>query len=131
VIFESEETDASTLERRIEHQLEVALGYKVQLFVRTMREVASIAEKPPFDPKEDETLHIVFLREAPAKKLSQAFISYNSGADDFYIRGREVYNLRRDRDQSVFSNNFVEKILGIAGTTRNLTTIWKIVAKYG
>jgi len=38
--------------------------------------------------------------------------------------------LRRDRDASVFSNNFVEKTLSVAGTTRNLTTIKKLAGKY-
>jgi len=130
VIFESEESDASTLERQIERQLEEALGYKVQLFVRTMRETASIAEKPPFNPKADEVLHIVFLREAPKKKPGQDLMSLKSKADDFLIKGREAYNLRRDREKSVFSNQFIEKVLGVSGTTRNLTTIRRIVEKY-
>jgi len=43
---------------------------------------------------------------------------------------KEVYNLRRDKDKSVFSNNFIEKILKAPATTRNLTTIKKIAEKY-
>lgn len=130
VIFESEEKDASALEGRIEHQLEEGLGKRVQLFVRTMREIESMAKKPPFSPKENETLHIVFLREKPDKKSEQALMALRSKADDFIIKGREAYNLRRDREASVFSNNLIEKILGVSGTTRNLTTIQKIVEKY-
>lgn len=130
VIFESEDK-AFALEARIERQLEKALGYKVQLFVRTMREVVSIAKKPPFNPKDQETLHIVFLRAAPDKKSTQALLSLKSEADDFVVKGREAYNLRHDRDKSVFSNNFIEKTLGISGTTRNLTTIQKMVEKFG
>jgi hypothetical protein len=49
---------------------------------------------------------------------------------DFAVTGKEVLKLRRDRDASVFSNNFVEKTLGVAGTTRNLTTIKKLAQKY-
>jgi uncharacterized protein (DUF1697 family) len=129
-IFESDEKDASALEGRIEHQLEKSLGKKTQLFVRTMREVETIAKQPPFHPKENETLHIVFLRSKPNKKSEQALMSFKSTADDFIVKGRDVYNLRRDKDASVFSNNFIEKTLGVSGTTRNLTTIQKIVEKY-
>lgn len=130
VIFESDEKDTSVLEGQIERQLEKGLGKSIQLFVRTMRELEAIAKKPPFDPKENETLHIVFLKSKPTKKLEQALASFNSKADEFLIKGREVYNLRHDRDASVFSNNFIEKTLDIAGTTRNLTTVQKIVEKY-
>ena len=130
VIFETDEENASALEGQIERQLEKGLGKSIQLFVRTMREIESIAKKPAFDPKENETLHIVFLKSKPDKKAEQALMSFKSGADDFTIKGREVYNLRYDRDKSVFSNNFIEKTLGVSGTTRNLTTIRKIVDKY-
>jgi uncharacterized protein (DUF1697 family) len=57
-------------------------------------------------------------------------IALRSNADDFAVRGCEVYNLRRDREKSVFSNNFIEKILKMSSTTRNLTTIKKIAEKY-
>jgi uncharacterized protein (DUF1697 family) len=130
VIFDSDEKDSSALERQIERQLEKGLGKKIQLFVRTMREVESIAKQPPFNPEENETLHIVFLKSKPEKKSEQALIAFKSDVDDFTIKGREVYNLRYDRDASIFSNNFIEKTLGISGTTRNLTTIQKIVEKY-
>jgi uncharacterized protein (DUF1697 family) len=130
VIFESDEEDASALEVRIERQLEKGLGKKIQVFVRTMREIESIAKKPLFDPKENEALHIVFLRSRPDKKSGQALASFINEADDFAVKGREVYNLRHDKEKSIFSNNLIEKTLGISGTTRNLTTVQKIVEKY-
>ena len=130
VIFESKEDDPALLEKRIESQLEKAAGTKIQLFVRTMREVKSIAKQDLYKPKDDETVHVVFLNKTPDKKMKQALISLNSEADDFTVKGRHVYNLRRDREKSVFSNNFIEKILKSPATTRNLTTIKKIVDKY-
>ncbi|HLO13543.1 MAG TPA: DUF1697 domain-containing protein [Anaerolineales bacterium] len=128
VIFESEEEEA--LAKRIEHQLEKAAGYKIQLFVRTIREVQSITKKSPFTAKGDETVHVAFLNTRPDKKQQQSLMSFRSEADDFAIKGREVYNLRRDREKSIFSNNFLEKVLKMPATTRNLTTIKKIAEKY-
>jgi len=43
VIFESKEDNATLVEERIESQLEKAAGNRIQLFVRRIREVKSIA----------------------------------------------------------------------------------------
>lgn len=131
VIFESEEKNTAKLEEQIERQLEKASGKKIRLFVRTMREVAQMATNCPFGPREGETIHVVILAEKPGRKAAEALLSQRSEADDFALAGKEVYNLRRDRDRSVFSNNWIEKILGTPGTTRNFTTIKKLIEKYG
>ena len=131
VIFDSKTSSPASLEKKIEGQLEKALGYKVETFLRTMKEVAAIANNCPFSPKDGETVHVVFLNEKPGTRMRQALISYKSNADDFIVKRREVFNLRRDRDKSVFSNNFIEKVLGVPATSRNLTTIRKIAEKYG
>lgn len=130
VIFESEDADPASLEKRIEAQIEKVMGHKTKLFVRTIREVQSIANKSPFMAKSNETVHIGFLKEKPDKKHQQALLAFKSDADDFAVKGREIYNLRRDREKSIFSNNFVEKILEAAGTTRNMSVIKKIAEKY-
>lgn len=130
VIFESEEEDASKLEERIEKQLEKASGKRIQLFVRSIREVVAIARHCPFDPKDGQTVHVAILDKKPEKKNVDALTALQSEADDFAVDGKQAYNLRRDRDRSVFSNNFIEKILDVPATTRNLTTIKKLAEKY-
>jgi uncharacterized protein (DUF1697 family) len=130
VIFESDESKASVLEEQVEHQLEKAIGKRIRLFVRTTREVSGMVEACPFAPQEGETVHVAILEKKPDKKSIDALLSLRSEADDFAVMGREVFNLRRDRDASIFSNNFIEKTLGVAGTTRNLTTIKKLAGKY-
>jgi uncharacterized protein (DUF1697 family) len=130
VIFESEEK-ADSLAEQIERQLEKAAEYKIHLFVRTMREVRSIAQKSPFEAKAEEAVFVAFLDKKPDKKAQQAVLSLKSDVDEFAFRGRELYHLRRDREKSIVSNNFIEKTLKMAVTTRNLTTITKIVQKYG
>jgi uncharacterized protein (DUF1697 family) len=130
IIFETKES--ASLEAKLEGQLEKALGYKVEIFLRTMEEITDIANKPPLTPKENETLHVVLLRtnQRVEKKLEQELLSLKSEADDFAVKGCEVYNLRHDRDKSIFSNNFIEKILKTSATTRNWNTICKIAEKY-
>jgi uncharacterized protein (DUF1697 family) len=129
VIFESEE-NAESLARQIERQLEKTMGHEIRLFVRTIRQVRSIAEKSPFTAKAGETVHVTFLNKASDKKRRQALMSLKSEADDFAVKGSEIYNLRRDRDKSIFSNNLIEKTLKLPATTRNMTVIRKIAEKY-
>jgi len=130
VIFESDEGDASALEERIERQLEKAVGKRIQLFVRTMREVVAMAEECPYDPKDGETAYVAILQKETDKKSEQALVALCSEADDFVVKRKDAYILRRDRDKSIFSNNMIEKVLGVSGTTRNLTTIKKLAEKY-
>jgi uncharacterized protein (DUF1697 family) len=127
VIFETKASP--TLEAKIERQLEEIWGQKTGVFLRSMEEIESIANQSHLKPKGDETLHVAFLREKPTKAMIEALKQYNSAADEFVVIGREVYNLRHDRDRSIFSNNFIEKIFSTA-TTRNMTTIQKILEKY-
>jgi uncharacterized protein (DUF1697 family) len=129
VIFEAKVTRTIALESQIEKQLEKELGYRVEVFVRSMAEIADIVTQDHFTPNDADTLHVTFLREKPATALMEALQQYNSPADEFAVLNREVYNLRHDRDRSVFSNNFIEKTFGTA-TTRNMTTLRKIFEKY-
>ena len=130
VIFESEEEDASKLEMRIENELEQASGKRIRLFVRTIREVVAMARDCPFDPKDGLAVHVAILGKKPDKNPVAALLLLRSDADEFAVNGKQAYNLRRDRERSVFSNNFIEKILGVPATTRNLTTIKKLAEKY-
>lgn len=130
VIFDAQESKASGLEKRIERQLEEAYGKSIRLFVRTVREVARMVEDCPFDPKEREIAYVVILEKKPNQRTTDALLSLQSEADEFAVVGREGFCLRRDREKSIFSNNLIEKVLGMAGTTRNLTTIKKLAEKY-
>lgn len=131
VIFETEEKDIDAVEERIEQQLEGAAGYKIHLFVRTMRELQSIVSNSPFKAKGDEMVYVAFLNKKPVSKSQQALLALKNEADDFAVKGREVYHLRRDREKSVLAKTSVEKVLKLPATTRNMTTLQNIVNKYG
>jgi uncharacterized protein (DUF1697 family) len=130
VIFESEEKDAVRLEEQIERQLEKAWGKKIQLFVRTIRQVVAIVKACPFEPKEGESVYIVILDKKPDKKNIQALLAFRNEFDDFAVKGREGYQLRCSREKTMFLNRSMEQVLGVPGTARNLTTMKKLVEKY-
>ena len=131
VIFESKESSASVLEEKIERQMEKASGKRIQLFVRTMRDVVKMVSECPFHPKEGLVVYITILDKTPIKKSVEALMGFRSDSDDFFVKGNKAYNLRRNREKSIFTNHSVEQILAVPGTTRNMTTIKKLAEKYG
>src|SRR6267143_6677915 len=55
VIFDSPSKDGPALERKIEKHLQATLGYEVKTFVRTVSEMAAVANYKPFPESELKT----------------------------------------------------------------------------
>jgi len=134
VIFDSRSKDTRALERKIEKHLQEALGYEVKTFVRSIAELADVANYKPFS---DSTLnaHVLlvgFLADRPTDQAIKKLLSFRSEIDELHVHGREVYWLCRTTrmSDSKFSGALAEKTLGIGATFRNSTTVKKIAVKY-
>lgn len=134
VIFDSRSKDMPALERKIEKHLQNVLGYEVKTFIRSVAELAAVANHKPFAESElnSHTLYIGFVAEPPGVLVKQKLLSLVSEVDDFQLHGREVYWLCRCKlmSDSKFSGALAEKTLGMRATFRNSTTIKKLAAKY-
>jgi uncharacterized protein (DUF1697 family) len=132
VIFEAA-GDARSLERRIEKGLASALGYDVEVFLRSADEIAAIAAHAPFAGSLDGcTLYIVFLKEAPDSAARKRFGALRLDDDGLHINEREVYWLcRAGRLTESPVAVPLGKAVGNGGTMRNVTTVRKLAAKYG
>jgi len=134
VVFDAAGGAAGALEARIEEGLRAALGYEVTTFVRTCEEVAAVAACEPFGREESESaaaLNVAFLKDAPGPGAASKLSALKTEADDFRLRGREVYWLCRTRQsESAFSNAVLEKTLGQRATLRGVATVRKMAAKY-
>jgi uncharacterized protein (DUF1697 family) len=133
VIFDSRSKDTAALERKIEKHLQQSLGYEVKTFIRTLPEIAAVANYKPFSDAElsAHPLYVGFAGDIPGDQVKQKLLGLVSEVDDFHIHGREVYWLCRARmTDSKFSGPLAEKILGMRATFRNSTTIRKLAAKY-
>jgi len=135
VIFDSRSKDAGALERKIEKHLQATLGYEVKTFVRSIPELAAVANYKPFNESElnTHTLYVGFVGGNPSDQSKQKLLSCICEVDDLHVHGREVYWLCRAKlmSDSKFSGALTEKILGMPATFRNSTTVRKIAAKYG
>ena len=135
VVFETPDTDTDSLEETIETHLQAALGYPVATFLRSAPEVAAIAAYQPFPDADldadSAALYIAFLPSAPNSAAQAQLLAARTPADDFHFRGRELYWLRRRRlSDAAYPGPPIEKILGLPATTRNVTTVRKLAAKY-
>ncbi len=131
VIFESSQTDIEKVKIKIEKGLKKSLGYSVDVVLRTPGELLKIIKENPFKKEIIEPnikLYVMFLSKQPGNKIKQAVKSYDNELESFRIKNSEVYVLIRKNDiqKTVFSTNFLEKKLGLVGTTRNWNSINKI-----
>lgn len=131
VVFETTVKDSDTLTKKIEKHLHKSLGYEVETMLRTMLEMEAIIKNNPFKKARlDKTVHLylTFLYEEPSVELKKSLISSSDDIATFKIKNRELYTLyKRSNAKHPFSNNFVEKKLKLAATTRNWNVINKVL----
>lgn len=135
VIFASRSPGGAALERRLAAGLEGALGFPVDVFLRTPTELAALAGPPPFsaaDEAEAHALYVGLLHAAPPTATMERVLALRSATDDFHLRGRELWWLRRARESAgKLVNGTFEKALGASATFRNVTTLRRLAARFG
>lgn len=129
VIFESQNSNVDELTTKIESTLLSKLGYEVDTFIKTTEDLNTILENNPFQIADDskQTIYITFLSKKPSAAQLEMLLDQQSDVYRFKILDTVLYTLRTlEEEPSVFSNNYIEKILDVRATTRNLNTIQKI-----
>ena len=134
VIFETTTKRSKTLETKIEKALHEALGYEVRTFIRGKVELTKIANYQPFSQSKLDTswcCNIIFLADNLTPALKRNVKALTTNTDAFAVRGREIYWLRRRKQNgALFSTVPLEKILGRTFTVRGAGTIKKIASKW-
>jgi uncharacterized protein (DUF1697 family) len=135
VIFTAGNADTAALEKKIETRLTQALGYEVATFVRTVDEVAALAGYRPFSADQtadDATIYVGFVERPLTAADRRAVMTFKTDVDDFRVKGREVYWLRKTRQtESPFKYVSLEKKLKIRVTFRGINTVARLAAKHG
>jgi len=135
VIFSTESDDADALQAMIENYLASRLGYDVPTFIRSPAELEAIAahpwDEPPKGQTPDSSLYVIFLEKPASAELSAAFQGLNSEMDDFEVSGREVYWRIQGKmtDSPLFAGGLEKVTKNVPNTTRNMTTLRRLVAK--
>lgn len=125
VIFDSAARKSDALEKKIETALRDALGYEVATMIRTIGEVARIANHL------STVTYIGFLSGVPPAAAVRKLAAFNCETDELHVDDREIYWICRTRSmESEISGAVLEKTLGLKATLRNINTVRKIAAKY-
>ena len=132
VIFDSKSTNAAALSKKIERTLQQALGYEVTIILRTLAELEALVKRNPFKKiktGEEVGLFVVFLSHEPKRTPKLPLISIKENLEVFEIKDGAAFivSRRKPDGRSGSPNAFVEKELGVVGTTRNWNTVNKIV----
>ena len=114
VIFEAKKAKAADIEK--------ALPIEARVILRTPDELKKAIDRNPLKG-EPNRLMIMFL-ESEAKSTLEW-----PGPEQIHVDGRHAYLYYPDGGgSSKLSNTFIERQLGVAGTTRNLNTVTKLLA---
>ena len=136
VIFNSNSRSSPRLERRIEQHLQKNLGYEVATFIRTLEELKAIASGELSDWTGEggvDSLYVVFLPGAVDAAMRDRFAGLQSATDRFQFGRREVYWFVRGKltESPLFVAGITKATGSVPNTMRNITTVRKIVVKYG
>lgn len=131
VLFTTRSTKVETLESKIESRLQEAFGYEVPTYIRTGPELAEVAAHRPFSPADHDhpayDLYITFLKSGVPEDAEAKLKALATEDDEFAIRGREKYWLRRKKlNETKITPAMLRKALTVAGTARNITTVRKL-----
>lgn len=131
VYFESTDKIESAITKTLEQSLRQVLGDDVLVFIRTIEEVEAIVKLNPFNKIKTAPsikLYVSFLKEELKKKPKLPHISQKKDVEIIEIKKREIYSLTVEiNGRFGFPNNFVENEFGVPATTRNWTTVCKLV----
>lgn len=142
VLFGPGRAAPASIERKIEAGLASALGYEVATMVRTGPEIRTAVERASAiaareaasGPREaggaPPSMLVAFLKSAPPADAAVKLSALESDDERLWLDGRELYWYCRIRlSDSKLPGGRLEKILGVAMTVRNVTTVAKIGAR--
>jgi len=131
VVFAEQKKSAPELEDLIRFAIKTRFKFEVNVLVLGLDELEGIVQKNPFGKnklKSGERIYFTILSRVPSKEKSAELLKIDGAGDDIKLIGKTVYVLcRKGYANSVFNNNFIEKILKVNATTRNLETSQKLV----
>jgi len=130
LVFRSDVSTTTRLERVLEDAAATHLGFETDFFVRTARDWKAVVAGNPFTKEAERDpshLLIVFLKQAPERAAVAALQQAIRGRETVRIRGREAYITYPDGvGRSKLTSLVIERHLGTRGTARNWNTVMKL-----
>lgn len=129
VLFDSAREDKQVITQMIEDALRKTFSFAVSVVLRTREEWVEVIANNPFEEEDTALVHVTFLSQAPSEAQKEALEALQTDDDKCVVLNKEVYLLCKNKySNSIFSNTFIEKKFKLVGTTRNITTVGKLLS---
>ena len=130
VVFTSDDTDVTHLQKQIEASFEKRFGFHAEVFIRTSADLSEILQNNPFqgqDNKESKWTVVMFLASPPDATAQENLLKTYTGPEEILFIGKEMYIYYPEgQGRSKLSGTFIEKKLKTPGTARNLNTVLQL-----
>lgn len=131
IVFESAAKNRRPIAAKVEKLLSQSLDTNLRAIVFSLDDLAKMAKQDPFTLVEpgDVMLCVVFLFDEPSETPVLPLIATTDNLELIAIRDRAAFVVARRKKTGWFGfpNNFVEKQLGVTATTRQWSTLKKLV----
>ena len=132
ILFESGVSDEVALVRRVRRAIADRLEMNPAIMLRTLKDLEALVTRDPFRKlRQDRTakFYVAFLDDTPSKSVKIPLTHEKDALDVIGVSGRDAFIVSRPKPNGFygFPNNFLEQSLGAVGTTRNWSTVSKVV----
>lgn len=106
-----------------------SIGADIAVMTRTPKQFMDVLERNPFPAADPSRLYFSLLSSRPKPELLQEFLKIDFVPDQVKVVGDTIYTAYATKlSDSRFTNNFFERKLKLAATTRNFNTMSRLVA---
>jgi len=133
ILFECSTRECAARMERVRPALRGLMGEEPALVLRSIDEIDRLIDRSPFrDVRPDPRIkrYVVFLLERPNRVPALPIVSAKERLELVAATDREAFVVSRMKPNRFFGfpNEFVEAALGVPATSRNWSTLLKIVA---
>ena len=130
VVFSAKEE--KNISDKIAKEIENRFGWEVPVLVKTADMITKILANCPFEETKKKEAYFMLLASPPKKDLMEAVSEINYPNEEFVLTPDCVYiHFGNGYGNAKLNNNFFEKKLEVAATTRNYRTLAKLVELAG
>lgn len=130
VIFQSDEIDPNVLSNSIKEQVKNIFSHDVTVIIRTPDQLASLIAINPFEARNQDPymLYVTFFQQEISNKKQKEIESLSNDIESYQFDYGDLFSLidKQTDKKGLFSNNYIEKMSGVASTTRNWKTVNRI-----
>ncbi|MFA6312809.1 MAG: DUF1697 domain-containing protein [Sterolibacterium sp.] len=112
----------------VHHAIKQRIGADLAVIARTPQQFASVLKRNPFPLVDSSRLYFSLLASPPSPEALRGLLDTDFGADRVTVVGDTLYTLYATKlSDSRFTNNYFERKLKVAATTRNFNTVSRLV----